>query len=341
VANNLLLARELESQALDALSKYDFPEPTQIQLLSFSENAVYRAEFAGHDPVVVRLHSLGYHNRTAIESELQWVEALCADTDVVTPGVVRSRRGQTVVTASHSELPSRFAVVFECLNGQEPTSESLRSDFCLLGRTTAMMHDHARGWPRPPEFHRFRWDLDGTIGRTPHWGFWQSGPRLQSDTVAVLERAADLIAERLSAFGQLPTRFGLIHADLRLANLLMNGPTVQVIDFDDCGFGWFMYDLASALTFMEDDPQVPELVSAWLEGYREERPLDASDAREIPTFLMLRRLVILAWLGSRPETELVQSLGESYARVTGDLAESYLSLMTRPAKDLAKAVPWS
>jgi Ser/Thr protein kinase RdoA (MazF antagonist) len=190
------------------------------------------------------------------------------------------------------------------------------------------MHDHARGWARPAGFERFRWDHAGTIGENPHWGDWRNGPNLDEQTFTILRRATDLIADRLAAYGRSATRFGLIHADLRMANVLIDGPNIQVIDFDDCGYGWFMYDLASALTFMEDDPAVPELVSAWLDGYREVRELDAQEVHEIPTFLMLRRLVILAWLGSRPATEHVQSLGERYARVSGELAERYLSRLS-------------
>jgi Ser/Thr protein kinase RdoA (MazF antagonist) len=187
------------------------------------------------------------------------------------------------------------------------------------------MHRHAISWQVPRSFQRFSWDEAGTLGRAAHWGDWRDGPNLDEPTRGLLGRAASLVTERLRAYGKDSARFGLIHADLRLANLLVDGAGVKVVDFDDCGFSWFLYDLASALTFMEDDPRVPELVSSWLEGYRQVRSLEVADEDEIPTFLMLRRLVILAWLGSRPGTELVASLGAEYARITADLAEAYLS----------------
>ncbi len=38
---------------------------------------------------------------------------------------------------------------------------------------------------------------------------------------------------------------------MRLANLLIDGDRVTLIDFDDCGFGWFMYDFAAAISFFE------------------------------------------------------------------------------------------
>src|SRR5260221_13336109 len=74
--------------------------------------------------------------------------------------------------------------------------------------------------------------------------------------------------QRLASYGRGEDRFGMIHADVRLANLLADGDDIQVIDFDDCGFGWFMFDLATAVSFMEHDPRVPELCDAWVRGYR-------------------------------------------------------------------------
>ena len=53
--------------------------------------------------------------------------------------------------------------------------------------------------------------------------------------------------------------------------------TITVIDFDDCGFGWYFYDFGTAVSFFEDDPAVPEWQDAWVGGYRTRRPLAAAD----------------------------------------------------------------
>ena len=70
-------------------------------------------------------------------------------------------------------------------------------------------------------------------------------------------------AQRLHAYGTDIDRFGLIHADMRLGNLLVDGERVTLLDFDDCGFGWFLYDLAASLSLLRDlaagagaDPQL-------------------------------------------------------------------------------------
>jgi Ser/Thr protein kinase RdoA (MazF antagonist) len=98
-----------------------------------------------------------------------------------------------------------------------------------------------------------------------------------------------------------------------------------VIDFDDCGFSWYLYDLGTALSFIEHRPDVPELVESWLRGYHRVATLSAEERQEIPTFIMLRRLLLVAWIGSHAETDLAKSLGEPYTEGSCGLAETYLS----------------
>jgi Ser/Thr protein kinase RdoA (MazF antagonist) len=135
---------------------------------------------------------------------------------------------------------------------------------------------------------------------------------------------ADLIEQRLNRFGQGPDRFGLIHADLRLANLLVTDDDTRVIDFDDAGLGWFLYDLATAVSFIEERPDLDRLLQAWVQGYRIEAPLSAEEEGEIPTFLMLRRLASVAWIGSHPETDLARELGEPFIEGSVRLARKYI-----------------
>jgi Ser/Thr protein kinase RdoA (MazF antagonist) len=133
-----------------------------------------------------------------------------------------------------------------------------------------------------------------------------------------------LVRERLAHYGTGPGRFGLAHCDLRLSNLLLHHGALKVIDFDDCGFGWYMYDAAASLSFYEHLPQVSSLVQHWIEGYRTVSAIGKAEEDEIPTFLMLRRLLLVAWVGSHSETGLAQSLGVSYTQQTDALCTAYL-----------------
>jgi Ser/Thr protein kinase RdoA (MazF antagonist) len=167
------------------------------------------------------------------------------------------------------------------------------------------------------------------LGAAPLWGDWREALGLDASGQAVLERASDRLKVFLTEFGQSPERFGLVHADLRLANLLVDGDRLGVIDFDDCGFSWFVYDFASAVSFFEHDPIVSELQDAWVDGYRSVAPLSDADVAAIPTFVFLRRFLLTAWVASHAETPTAQSVGAPFTRGTVELADAFLSKTAR------------
>jgi Ser/Thr protein kinase RdoA (MazF antagonist) len=317
--------------AVAALARFGLSPEATATLCNVSENHTYRVD----DPqsgrrYALRVHRPGYRNARQIESELEWLDALRHDGAVDTCVPVRTPDGERVVAVAANGL-ERNVVLFDWLPGSEPDPEGdeVIAGFRLLGAVSARMHAHARAWTCPAAFDRPSWDYDHTLGRHGHWGAWQDGLGIGREERAVLARLDAVIAERLAAYGVPADRFGLVHADIRLANLLVDDGRVWVIDFDDCGYAWFMYDFATTVSFMEDHPRVPELRDAWLEGYRSVAPLPAADEAELDTFVMLRRLLLVAWIGSHHTfaTEAAE-LGAGFTAGTCALAERYLSTHT-------------
>ena len=313
-----------ETVVAAALDRHELVAP-RWQLINLSENATYLVEDPGVGFTgVLRVHRPDYHTRRAIESELDWLADLRARTTISTPAVIPDRAGERVATVDVRGV-ERHAVLFELLSGAAPDETALRADdFETLGTLTALMHRHARGWRRPAGFERFAWDWQHSLGDSPRWGRWQDGIGVGPAEHALLAESAELVRATLQEYGTAADRYGLIHADLRLANLLVDGSTVNVIDFDDCGFSWFMYDFGAAVSFIEHDPRLPEWQDAWLRGYRQEETIAAADERMLPTFVMMRRLLLVAWLGSHSHSRECQEIGPSYTAGSCALAEQYL-----------------
>lgn len=285
----------------------------RARLINLSENHTYFVEApAGRS--VLRLHRPGYQSRAAIESELAWLAALRGRLPV--PAPLAGRDGCAV-----QETNGRFAVLFGFEAGVEPAEDAaLAPLFGTLGRYAATLHRQAETWRRPAGFTRQRWDAGTILDANGLWGDWRAAPGVAADVRAALDRVDARLRERLTAYGTGPDRYGLVHADMRLANLLVDGERVTLIDFDDCGFCWFVYDLAASLSFIEMRSDLDQLIAAWCAGYADVRGLSQADLDMIGPMILLRRMALLAWIGSHGETNLARRHAPNLAADTVALA---------------------
>jgi Ser/Thr protein kinase RdoA (MazF antagonist) len=220
----------------------------------------------------------------------------------------------------------RHAVAFEYMAGKEPDAESdLVHWYRTLGEINAKLHAHSRRWTRPENFVRKTWSFNRILGDGAYWGDWRDALGLTLGGKSVLERTHKLLEAQTSAYGYGEDRFGLVHCDMRAANLLVDNGRLGVIDFDDCGLSWYAYDFAASISFMEHEPFIPDLKAAWLEGYRRVTALDEQHEAALPMFIMLRRMQLTAWIASHAETPTAQSMGTGYTDGTVALAERYLA----------------
>lgn len=308
-----------------ALPRWGLSPRATLAFLSHSENTTFLAQ----DPssgqrLVLRVQRIGYHTPAEIASELVWITALIEKDVIATPRPLPDHDGAMLCTVRLNGSP-RLVVAFEHMSGREPdTSASLPAWFRKLGVLNARLHVHSRQWRRPPDFQRKMWDFDAMLGARPLWGDWRAGLGPRDADRRTLQRVADWLAQHLHGYGQDVDRFGLVHADLRLANLLVDDERLGIIDFDDCGFSWFFYDFAAAVSFMEHLPIVTELQDAWLEGYRTVAPVSQQDEAMLPVFVMLRRMLLTAWIASHPDTETARLSGTDYTEGTVAMGERFL-----------------
>jgi Ser/Thr protein kinase RdoA (MazF antagonist) len=96
-----------------------------------------------------------------------------------------------------------------------------------------------------------------------------------------------------------------------------SGHQVTIVDFDDCGFGWFAMDVAMALfdvLVLYDPPNDADaqhfarrFLSQYLNGYRLENDISPYWQAQIPRFLKLKELCIYATLIGHPEIGQTES----------------------------------
>lgn len=283
---------------------------TEIEPVMQSENVTFRVtDRAGGRRYVLRLHRPGYNSIEELESERIWVDAL-KETGVAVPDSLETIRGGHFTLIDIPDVDEqRFAGVTTWHEG-EPLGNFLKS--CTekserqhmlrrFGEIAAAFHSQSAGWQAPPGFIRRKLGVENLLGEAPFWGrFWEH-PQLDESERALLLGVRDSLRVALEAYGEQPDKFSMIHADFTPDNIIYDGSHLAVIDFDDCAFGWHMYDIASLLTECTLYPDFDELRGALFEGYRLHRKLSQQDAGLLSDFLLVRGMAVIGWFYQRPE----------------------------------------
>jgi Ser/Thr protein kinase RdoA (MazF antagonist) len=323
------LAR-LEAVARAALARFGIPERSPLALLHHRENTVFRVDdVALGRPFALRVHRAGYRSAAEIRSELWWMDAL-REVGIHTPHARPGRDGDPVQRIAVPDLAeARDVDVLSWIEGRPLDTAGTQNAYRLVGRTSALIQRHGRGWTPPPGFTRPTWDAAALIGEHAHWGNYADLAALQPSELALLDRAAAVVRLRLEAFGRDGDRFGLTHGDLMPDNILVEDDVPHVIDFDDCGHGWYLYDLATLLATRVGAPDYAQIRDAWIEGYRGVAPLPVAHEGELETLVLARLLLALGWMHTRRETPLAQGFTGVAVQMTCAQAETVLAHATR------------
>jgi Ser/Thr protein kinase RdoA (MazF antagonist) len=319
-------AKRFRVLAIRAFESFGIPGDSPLTLISQRENAVFRVDHAGTaEPYALRVHRFGYQSKASIRSELQWMNAL-REGGIHTPEPMKGVDGDTVQTVSVPEVPEpRHCDVFSWVEGAALGTDDPIDAYRLLGQTNARIHRQAKEWTLPRDFTRQRWDEAGMLGEAPLWGRYADLEALDANQLERMHRAKAMVLERLAHYGKGRDRFGLIHADLMHENILLHEGRPTVIDFDDSGFGWFMYDPATLLAFDTQNEDFEARLDGWVEGYRSVEPLASEHLAELPTLIMCRILVGLGWLHTRRETPLARGFTDAIVQLASAYAERFLA----------------
>jgi len=323
----------IEALARAALASWGI-EPAELALLKYRENAVFRVAAGDGRRYAIRVHRAGYHNDAELESELRWMRALSEDGFDV-PELVPTAGGKLFEIVAHPAVPEpRQVDLFAWIDGQpfgnvesglEGDAESLAGTFHTIGVLAGRLHNHSARWRPPPGFTRHAWDTEGLVGERPLWGrFWELAALSLSERDLMI-RARDRVRRDLSALERSPRNYGLIHADFAPENLMVDGSRVRLIDFDDAGYGWHLFEIVTTLYFHIGQPYFDAVERAMLAGYRSVRKLTAADEALLPLFYTARGFTYLGWVHTRSETETARELTPMLIELSCGVARRYLA----------------
>ena len=298
--------------AEEAIKHWDV-EVKSINLHLQSENTVFKVEGLDGNTYALRIHRKGYHDLEELNSEHVWTSSL-SNAGLLVPEAVVTRSGEAYTSVSFlNSSEYRYVGLVKWIEGTilndlilDLEEKDVSDVYESLGKVVAKFHKATIAWEKPKDFKRHSFDTDGFLGSKPFWGrFWEA----QNATTREREKLSLIrnnITEILSKLPMDINSFGMIHADLHSQNVLIQGKSLSVIDFDDSGFGWYGFDLAVAiwdrLDFTATGCHFDIAYKSLIRGYLEERPNTKDIIETIPTFLLMRTLMIIRWIEDRPES---------------------------------------
>lgn len=324
-------AERLEAAGREALKSWNIND-AKLDLIKYRENAVFRVDHDGMRQAL-RLHRHGYHSDDELRSELQWMGAL-EEAGIAVPILIPAESGKLFVKQSAPDLPGEIQVdLFEWIDGKQlgTVEEGIADDtgveeiYGTIGELAAKVHNQATIWQPPQGFTRHAWDADGLAGEQPIWGrFWE----LQSASTSekeLMTKVRDRMRQDLSSLAKSPGAYSMIHADFAPENLLVDGNQVRLIDFDDAGFGWHLFEIATSLYFIQGEPYFDQAKEALISGYRRHRQLPDEQLQQLPLHFLTRGFTYIGWVHTRSETETAKELTPMLLEGACTLAEEYLS----------------
>lgn len=277
-----------------------------------SENATYFI-YQNEKPVyTLRICRPKYHTFEELQSEIHWL----LNIDNINICKPISQNGEYI-----KYVDGCFCTMYKYIDGVSDIDiDGNEFLFAEIGKIAALLHKNTI--EKPFKAVRPIWSMKNLIGENALWGNWRDTTALNNMQKDILEKACTKIYEKVENYKT--DKYGLIHIDLRLTNIIV-GKDIGVIDFDDCGYGYFMQDLASSVSFLENSPKLPLLIENWYKGYESIAPLDNKDKEMAKTFILARQIQLLAWITSHNKSTYVQGIDKNFPLRCFINAEKFLN----------------
>ena len=293
--------------ARTALEAFGFSE-ARLRLIVNAGNIMYRVNPANPMPTegslyvdncyLLRLHWPGYQSDGAINSELEWLSALC-DEGLPVPQPVATIEGELSVEISVPGVPgARQCSLLRWVKGRMVTKRVRPQHLKAIGRLIARLHNHAKTWRLPPGFVRRHYDCNGLWGDDTGTNYTagEVWPQIPREYFEAFQEVTMRVEHVMEDWGKGQNVYGLIHADLGTkANVVFHSGEARAIDFDDAGFGYWMYDLAMPLADWEGEDVWPAYRDALLEGYTEIQSIPEEQLEQLELFQAAIRAMEIFW----------------------------------------------
>ena len=273
--------------------------------------SISRAVFALEDAsgrYVLRVHHAG-ESCIHLESLLIWLQALSGAGRLCVPRPLTTVQGPLLGEVNVAGLPDvQRCSLLSWLPGVSLTPEALAPGQArAMGELLARLHDFAAQWRPPPGFARPRLDAAGLFGEHSPYASDAGDALFSSELRGLMAAVAQRTQRLMQRLDAQPHARGLIHADFIAKNCLFTDAGACALDFDDCAWGYFLYDLAPAMLQFSALPGHTALAEALWAGYTARRPLPQAQRNDLETLVAARLVASCRWLAANQHVMQVRA----------------------------------
>jgi Ser/Thr protein kinase RdoA (MazF antagonist) len=289
----------LTAYARRALAAWGWPNAA-LSLVLYANNAVFRFQ-TPETTGGLRVYRPGKRPRPEIEAEWAWLGYLQPRLAGQVP-----RQLTPIYTGHLPDEPNPvYAVAWAWLPGRgvQP-AELTPATAARFGAFLARLHTVAIGWREgasQTDIDRPRLDYAGLFGKNSPYNPGDGAVHISEASQRVLDAVAARVERVMATLDTAPNTFGLIHGDFIYKNTLWDGERVRVVDFEDCGYGYYLYDLATPLLFYKALPAYAALKQALWDGYTGVRPIPADYRPDLETLIAGRYVASCRWVAGNAQ----------------------------------------
>lgn len=262
---------------------YNFNPDLMSKLSGGYENVIYGSN-KKNNKIVIRITPPGHRTYNEIQSEINWLHFL-TDSGIPVVKIIQSTK-QNLVEKIVIENTEYIVVCSKWADGKMATGDDFSEIFFQnWGKVVGQMHSATKKYNLPAKLQkRKEW----------HESIYYSRDLIPEKQTIVLENFDKLIDE-LKNLPKDKNSWGLIHSDVHNQNLFLDGEKITVLDFDDCEYGYFIMDIATALGFalwekpkeMSNDDFASWFLDNFMKGYNTMNKLDKFWIDKIPLIMKL------------------------------------------------------
>jgi len=255
-----------------------------------TKDSVFRVSKSDEEGSRTYALRIGHTERSVdqLHREIGWLTALSRDTELAVPEPVLAMDGELVRRVGIAGVPGfRSCVLLRWVRGQPLDADPEPGGLRRAGAFVGELHRHGAGFRWPDELAAPRRELINVADDISRVALAR---HLDATGVAAFEAGIEQVRAALAGLGEGTDVAGILHGDLELRAIRVRANRIGGVGFDRCGWGYFAADVARLFVGLRGRSEAEALRAAFLDGYREVRPIADDVIARLPAFDAVRAI---------------------------------------------------